>query len=596
VNPIMTDAPFRWIETDNWELEFFGLPNRIPWPADVDPAEARKDPFEMNHLLDAIEAMGAEAPAPWSNFLKASVHLEDFGEAIQNSEIVRAYELLEGFENEHPDTAFAMYHRGSLARLEGDDEGAIELFRAAAEKAPRGVAIWNSIGVVEATSGHRDGAVAAFRKALEVSPQDRTALEGLAGVRGVVKLLRKENDPDSAIYVDLPTFGKMALQQVGRLQGPEQLLDYGEQLLKEGFAPEAGLLALEKAYQAKPEDPRAVFSMTTGYRMQQKLAQARATITKYTDQHADDPRGFFQLAQICHEQQDQAGEDAALDRVLEIDPNAQAPLGIRFKLTDKEHDPAKEDELAAWGEKRNSWMAFVLASNVARQRGAAKPAVKWAERAYALAPEVEDVVLHYTAALGEARDFEKLVSVIKPLIDSGKFSKRLNWNYAQTLQQSGLVEDAIRVLRDAATGDAPEDFKAAVAQTVAAWSGELTGCGVQLEVHQSGFLQRPVLLTIDDEDGGVVLAAGAKVPVAASFPYRVEGAEARVMMQQGESEGSVEVRRLGGFVVKAITPAASGPTTIDCHVTAQPDGSLHFRATQSGRKLKVGWAPIGLQG
>jgi len=204
-------------------------------------------------------------------------------------------------------------------------------------------------------------------------------------------------------------------------------------------------------------------------------------------------------------------------------------------------------------------------------------------------------VLHYTAALGEARDFEKLVSVIKPLIDSGKFSKRLNWNYAQTLQQSGLVEDAIRILRDAATGDVPEDFKAAVAQTISAWSGELTGCGVPLEVHQSGFLQRPVLLTIDDEDGGIVLAAGAKVPVAASFPFRVEGADARVMMQQGESEGSLEPRRLGGFTVKAITPAASGPTTIDCHVTAQPDGSLHFRATQSGRKLKVGWAPIGLQ-
>lgn len=595
MNPIITDAPFRWIETDNWELEFFGLPNRIPWPAGVDPEEAKKDPFEMNHLLDAIEAMGAEATAPWSNFLKASQHLEDFGEAIQNSEIVRAYELLEGFESEHPETAFAMYHRGSLARLEGDDEGAIELFQAAAEKAPRGVAIWNSIGVVEATRGNRDAAVAAFRKALAISPQDRTALEGLAGVREVVKLLRKADDPNSAIYVDLPTFGQMALRQVEGLQDPEQLLNYGEQLLKEGFAGEAGLLALRKAHQIQPENPRAIFSLTTGLRMQQQHEEARATITKFTEQHPEDPRGFFQLAQICHELEDQAGEDAALDRVLEIDPNAQAPLGIRFKLSDKEHDPAKEEELAKWGEERKSWMAYVLASNVARQRGSAKPAVKWAERAYALAPDVEDVVLHYTASLGEARDFEKLVSVIKPLIDSGKFSKRLNWNYAQTLQQSGLVDDAIRVLRDAATGDAPEDFKAAVAQTISAWSGELTGCGVQLEVHQAGFLQRPVLLTIDDEDGGVVLAAGAKVPVAASFPFRVEGAEARVMMQQGESEGSVEVRRLGGFIVKAITPAASGPTTIDCHVTAQPDGGLHFRATQNGRKLKVGWAPIGLQ-
>jgi hypothetical protein len=26
-----------------------------------------------------------------------------------------------------------------------------------------------------------------------------------------------------------------------------------------------------------------------------------------------------------------------------------------------------------------------------------------------------------------------------------------------------------------------------------------------------------------------------------------------------------------------------------------PDGALHFRAMQNGRRLKVGWAPLGLQ-
>src|ERR1041385_9059602 len=152
----MTNAPYVWIESTSWELEFFGLPNRIPWPADVDPALANSDPFEMNHLLDAIEAMGAEAPEPWGRFLKASDRLDEFGEAVQNSEIVRAYELLEQFDELFPDTAFALYHRGSLARLEGDDEGAIDLLKQAAEKAPRGVAIWNSLGVVYAMLQKRE--------------------------------------------------------------------------------------------------------------------------------------------------------------------------------------------------------------------------------------------------------------------------------------------------------------------------------------------------------------------------------------------------------------------------------------------------------
>jgi len=588
----MTDTSFRWIETNNWELDFFGLPHRIPWPASVDPAIANKDPFEMEHLLDAIEAMGPEAEAPWGNFLRASAHLDEFAEAIQNSEIIRAYELLESFDAGHPGTAFALYHRGSLARLEGDDAGAVELLTAAAEKAPGGAAIWNSLGVVQAMLGEREAAVAAFKKALSIVPQDRTALEGLTQLREVVKLLRKADDPNSAIYMDLPTFGQMAARQIQQMGSDHaQLLNYGEQLLKEGFAPEAGLEALRKAHALQPDDPRSVFALIAAYRLQEKLDEARTTITAYTEKHPEDPRGFFHLGQVCNAQKDAEGESRALDRVLEIDPNAQAPLGIRFGLANGEHDPAKEQALVKFAEERKSWMAYVLASNVARQRGDAKPAVKWAERAYALAPEIEEVLLHYTAALGEARDFEKLVSVIKPLVESGKFSKRINWNYAQVLQQIGLTDDAIRVLRDAVAGEAPEDFKTSVATTIEAWSGELTGCGVQLEVHQSGFLQRPILLTIDGEEGGIVMGAGTRLPATGSFPWRVTAAEAKVALQQGEGGGSLEPSALGTFLVRGIEPGV----TIDCHLAALPDGALHFRASQNGRKLKVGWAPLGLE-
>ncbi len=589
----MTDASYTWIETNNWELDFFGLPQRIPWPANVDPKLASGEPFPMDHLLDAIEVMGAEAQEPWSTFLKASAHLDEFGEAIQNSEIVRAYELLENFDAEFPDTAFALYHRGSLARLEGDDEGAIELLAAAGEKAPRGVAIWNSLGVVHAMLGQRDEAVTTFKKALALAPQDRTALEGLTQLREVVKLLRKADDPNSAIFMDLPTFGQMAARQIQQMGNDHaSLLNYGEQLLKEGFAPEAGLEALRKAHALQPEDPRSVFALTAAYRVQGKLEEAKVTITAYTEKQPEDPRGFFNLGQVCNALKDEEGEKQALDRVLEIDPNAQAPLGLRFGLSNGEHDPAKEQEMANFGEQRKSWMAYVIASNIARQRGDAKRAVKWAEHAYALAPEVEEVLLHYTAALGEAKDFEKLVSVIKPQVESGKFTKRLNWNYAQVLQQSGLTDDAIRVLREAAAAtDVPEDFKAAVVTTIEAWTGELTGCGVQLEVHQSGFLQRPILLTIDGEEGGIVMGAGTKLPAMGSFPWRVTAAEAKVALQQGEGGGSLEPSPLGTFIVRGASPG----TTIDCHLAALPDGMLHFRATQNGRKLKVGWAPLGLQ-
>jgi tetratricopeptide (TPR) repeat protein len=594
--PNSTTIPFRWIDSTSWELDFFGLPHRIPWPANIDPAVANRDPFEMEHLLQAIEAMGSEAGEPWTTFQRAAQHLDDFAEALEGSEIVHAYEQLEAFDELHPDTAFALFHRGSLARLEGQDGDAVSFFEAAAEKTPNAAPIWTSLGVVQGMRGERDAAVAAFRKALAIAPQDRTALEGLAQLRELVKLLRNAKDPNSAIFMELPTFRQMAAKQIQQLAGnADQSLNYGEQLMREGFAPDEGLQALRQAHALRPTDARTVFALTSGYRFKGDLGAARATITPYTEAQPNDPQGFFLLAQVCNAAEDEDGEDRALDRVLEIDPNAQAAIGIRFGLGAEEHDPANEQKLAEFGAARGSWMAYVLAGNVARQRGDPKTAVKWAERAYALAPESEDVLLHYTAALGEARDFEKLVSVIKPQVESGKFTKRLNWNYAQVLQQLSLTDDAIRVLREAATGEVPPDFKAAVETTIEAWTGELTGCGVQLEVHRTGFLQRPVLLVVDGDEGGVVLNAGAQLPVTGSFPWRATAAEVRVALQQGEAGGSVEPRGLGAFIVQGIREIARQPVTIDCHLAARPDGALHFRATQDGRKLKVGWAPVGLQ-
>ena len=586
-------TPFRWVDSTSWELDFFGLPHRIPWPTDVDPAVANSDPFEIEHMLRAIGSMGAELTEPWQSFDRAAQHLDPLADAIDDAESTEAGELLARFEESHPGTAFALFHRGTVARLEGREDDAIALFREATEKTPGIAAIWNNLGVMHAMRGQRDEALAAFQKALAIVPNDRTALEGLAQLRAVIKLLRDPNDPESAAFVDPQTFAKMVAQQLQQVvNDPEKLLQQGEHLLQQGFAPELGLQALQRAHALQPTNRRAVFGLTAAYRMAGQLEQARGVIEPYTVQVPQDPEGFFHLAQICNTIGDTATEATALDAVLALDPNAQAPLGIRFGLTPTEHDPKKEQALVKFGEERKSWMAFILASNIARKRGDSPTAVKWAERAHEIAPESEDVLLHYTAALGEARGFEKLVSIIKPLIDSGKFTKRLDWNYAQTLQQMGLTNDAIGVLRKAITGEVPDDFKASATLMIDAWSGLVAGCGVPLEVHQSGFLQRPVVLVLDDGDGGFVLKAGARLPGESNFPWRAGAAEVQVRLQQGQSGGGVEPRGLGAFVVRGVQPAAK---TIDCHLVGLPDGALHFRASQGGRRLQVGWAPVGLQ-
>ena len=248
-------------------------------------------------------------------------------------------------------------------------------------------------------------------------------------------------------------------------------------------------------------------------------------------------------------------------------------------------------------------MAFILASNIARQRAdTCTGAVKWAERAYQLAPESEDVLLHYTAALGEARDFEKLVNIVKPKVETGKYSKRLDWNYAQVLQEIGLTSDASRRFCEKRCRGrcAGGNFKTAAETMIDAWSGVLCGCGVPLEVYGSGFLQRPVVLALEDGDGGIVLNAGSQLPGTGSFPWRVDSAESRSVyhLQQGQTGGGSEPRRAGRISVARGIQPAEGPARrpSDCHVAAQPDGALHFRATPGWPKAfrragrRSGWS------
>lgn len=581
-----------WIPSTSWEVPFHGLTSPIPWPAEVDPAGANADPFEMEHMVTAVERLGPDAPEPWTTFGQAALKLDELAEALEDGELGQATGLLEEIEAMRPGTSFGLYHRGYLARHDGREEEAIALYRAAAEKVPQAGAIWNAIGGLLAFRGEKDGAVAAFRRALQSKPNDPMALEGLAQLRELVKLQAQDpQHPNAVVYVDHDTFRRMTGPRIEEMAAqPDQLIAMGEQLLREGLVPDVGFLALEKARAVRPDHPQTLALLGTAYRMHGRHAESRDLFLHYTAQHPEDAAGWVHLAGAFHGLEDSDAEHNALKQALAIDPNFQPALAPYFRLTPGDHDPAKEEDLARFGELRQSWMAYLLASTLCRERGDTPAAVRQAERALAINGELEEILLHYCAVLGDARDVTKLSAVVKPRVESGKYSRRLDWNYAQTLRQLGLNTDAMAVLRKAmAAPDAPDDFKKMCATMMDAWTGAVAGAGIALEIHASGFLLRPLLISLPDgEEGGVLLNAGSQLPGEARFPWKVSGGEAAVPVQQGQATAGRPPHSLGVFRIRGIQP---GTPTIDCHLMAQGDGALHFRASQGGRKLQVGWTP-----
>jgi len=589
----MTSAePLVWIESTSWEPAFFGLPQRIPWPADIDPQKASEEPLDTIELVRAIEMLGPDAGDPWTTFRLASANFDELAEALEDGEFPRAAELLEEVEQMHPGTSFVAFHQGVVARNDGRFEEAIRLYEAAAEKTPNIAVIWLHLGTLLAQEGHRDRAIVALGEALRCKPQDTNALEALASLRAAVKLLRDPKDPKSAVYVDVPTFRKMATEQLQQLaNNAPGLLEFAEFQIRNNLVPEIGVQAVERAVELLPNDPRTLSALANAYRMVGRHDASKDVAQRLAQAHPGQPQAWLNLAQMCKAADDMPGEKAALERMLALDKNAQPALAILHGLSD---GPAieKEERLGAYAEEHSAFMAYLLASSAARDRGDSAAAVQWAAKAFALEPEREEVLLHYGAMLGDAKDLARLVSHIEPAMQSGKYSKRLDWNFAQGLKQCGRLQEAIQVMINAASAEgAPDDLKQAAASTIDFWSGRLAESGIALQLSKANTIARPVVINLEGEDGAVVLAAGNPIPTEGKFPWRVRmhaPGETRIVLQQGQSGFAVEPHPLGAFVVK-VPPITGAAHTIQCLIGVNPQGRLLFKAVQNTRELPVAW-------
>ena len=82
-------STYTWIETPAWQLQFFGLPNRIPWPADASQPDLTKGQFDMESLIRGVDECVKNEPeiaGPWRGFLAAAEHFQGMTEALEDQE------------------------------------------------------------------------------------------------------------------------------------------------------------------------------------------------------------------------------------------------------------------------------------------------------------------------------------------------------------------------------------------------------------------------------------------------------------------------------------------------------------------------------
>src|SRR6185369_1804594 len=142
---------FTWIETPAWQLTFFGLPNRVPWPEGAPVPDGKTVQFDLSSLINGLQACVQQEPGvvgPWRGFLEAAKNFEPMTEALEDHEYARAAELLKEIDRHHEGSAYSLFHQAFVHRQSGNDQEAVQLYAKAAEKAPGIPFIWDNLGTM----------------------------------------------------------------------------------------------------------------------------------------------------------------------------------------------------------------------------------------------------------------------------------------------------------------------------------------------------------------------------------------------------------------------------------------------------------------
>jgi tetratricopeptide (TPR) repeat protein len=594
-----TAKPYRWIEIQHEDLDFYNVPRPFPWPRTAEiRVDAEKD-FPFRTLLDGIHLLLADEEDPphplWRRLGEVIDAGEDLATAFESADLERAGTLLERLDRLHPACPFIYFNQAFIVRQQGDRPEALRLYQAAVDAAPNLEFLWMRLGELAEEMGKSRQASAAYRKAQSLLPPHLQALEGLARL-GVMKRIEHQNETGQreVVYVTAREFERIIRAEIAGLSGNlARLRNLLEQLLLGGD----GRLAAETARRVlalEPDDFEALRALGEASRLAGNLREAEVCLAQALAQRPDDPWSHYLMALVRFDQKDRPAGEGLLERALELDPNLQAAIVSKFGLKPGQNDPRREARVVAWAAEQKSYQAFLLASIQARDREDEPTALEYARRAYELAPDNKMVLLQYTGMLGQVGEKEWMAALTKRMLVSGQGDYQVKYQFANALHDLGLTAEALRVLQTALEEEKhiPADWQDALAARIDQWNGRIVESEVSLERFTDGILRRPILLVLENGDTREMIPAGAPLPqrkvVQLTLKARLDSLT--LAFEQGAARGNLEPLRLGCFHIEGIDATRQPNEAPDFRIVASENGCLQFSARQGQRKLTVSWS------
>ena len=594
---------WRWLESRQPDLFYFGLPRRFPWPSDV-PTAAASNPagFPMNHLLRALQLMqatpGFVTPAVW---LKAENYLQQMdgiAMALEDGDLDRTAELLEQANATFPDTPYYHFNMGFLLREQRAPARAAHHYREAVRLYPDFADGWGHLGAVLRQTGDDAGAKAALWRAFRLNPQNKEVAESLVDLQELFPV--RYRSPGGEIEERLAPraeFEKNIRLSVAQGGQPRVMRHLAADLV---LKQEAALAhhVLQKLLENSPDDVWGQRLLCETLRLTGRREECLAQHAAFALAHPDDISARYYRALAEGQFVDSALRRTGLLEALAPNPNFALAILALFEIGPDyrdQKDPAAHRACAAWAQQHGSWTGLLYASIQAGMLKLDSEALDLAMQAYALQPDDRQVLVNYTARLSNSDEPEKLAAALQPRLLTPHGDFELRFLYAGALHKMGLHAEAIATLEKAAAEHpAPEEreWHEHCRERLGTYIGEIAECDVTLELL-ANTLRRPVMMRTEETKGEFVLQPGIALPIKKTVELTAgdDPDSITVELQQGQWRADKEPLKLGFLHVAGVDMDAGACLL---HLRVSTGGQLTAGATQGAQNLKVTWSLYGL--
>lgn len=434
--------------------QFPHLPVHVPvWVHRQAEVEAKG--YDFAEGARVMEALLAEAPGVpgaylYQLFVQKWPKLTEVGPYFRSGRIAEAIPKLVEILDIDPECPLTSFQLGYCFRATGELEKSESFYKKALRMAPSAGWIHSNLGRTYLAMGKKAEATVVFWKALELLPGDPFVLEQLMALRELFLLPPASGKKDDApFFVKRADYEAKAREWMTREKKGENLERLGWKLLQEGLLELAGECFLRVRTLpglGAPSGDQALLGIGIVQLESGKYAEAERSLEEYLEAHPDSAAAHLNLFKVylAQEEMDLAWEE--IQAAVRLEPEhleALRQLYALFARTDRREEAL--DWLDRLAEERPQSFAppFAKAWALVDEEDW-EGARKELDKALALSPHNEEVLLYLTAELGKRGQREELIRVLTA--EKGPLPLSLTINLALAHSQTGEDERGKKLL------------------------------------------------------------------------------------------------------------------------------------------------------